>query len=147
MLIEDEEFIVTHKYTSMTDPAFVNFVSTLVFPLYGGNLIADVGLQERIRNIAGHGRTIMVQDVEIHRAFKVFTKQPMKFLVQYPNGIGGMGTEEVAIFWHDDVEPKGQWDTRWEYMSKALAGAHYRDANYRFEGDAKDFWGRPLFGN
>lgn len=139
MLIEAEEYVVKHNYASMTDAAFVKFVSTLVVPLYSGALITDVGLHNKIREVAEHGRTVMIEGKEVHRAFMVFTEQPMKFLVQFP-GTGRLFTEEVVLFWHDDAEPKGQWETKWEYMAKALAWVHYNDDNYRFEEGAKDRW-------
>lgn len=129
-LIEADGYIVNERHSSMTDPAFMEFFNTIITRVHG-ILQMNPDLKPLIRDIAGHGRTVMIAVERTIVAFRIFTQEPMKFKVQKKVG-HCLEAEEIAIVRCEDTEPKGCWITELEYMRKPMARCIHPDTKYEF---------------
>lgn len=122
-LIEADGFHFNDKYSSKTDSPFLTAYNSLA-----NNPDEDF---DHVVRLPGHEKTAMIDDEQIVKAFRIFTHEPMKFKVQKRIG-NHREPEQIVAIWCKDVEPKGCWDTEWEYMSKPLALCICPDENYEF---------------
>ena len=121
LIMEDETYKISDQCASKADAAFLAFFDALI--------VKKEITNDHVRDVPGHGPTVMFDNQEIVRAFRIFTVEPMKFKVQ--RMVGNYGEpQKVALFWFKDVEPKGKFDTSWEYMSKSLAECVHPNENY-----------------
>ena len=121
---------INNGYASRTDPAFIAFLIALVTKKKDG-LRPNRNLAAAIHSIPNRGRTVMVSSPKLHKAFKIFTREPMKFNVQKLEN-HKLTVEENVVVSCEDVKQEGYWTTTWENMSKAEARCVAPDENYKF---------------
>jgi len=120
LVLHAENYSIKDSYSSPTDAAFEYFY----------NKLKATRLERKESN--EQGGVLAIKDEKASRAFQVFTKQPMKFMVQRQVWIM-MQPEEMAIFaFEASADDEGTFDTTWDYVSKGFASCFYGDENYEF---------------
>ena len=130
-LIQTDGYEITREYTSKTDAAFMVFFQILISNK-DGILTKNRKMASFTHDIPKHGRTVMLMSPKAHKAFRIFTREPMKFTVQKTKKNHIRSLEGNVVVCCEDIEPKGYWNMTWETMRKPMASCVAPDENYVF---------------